>query len=162
MSIDTPSTPLPANAARHALARLQTALGVEDQKRLQRLFPLIREDGYLNLGEVLVALYPAHSHDNALSAWRQFRKRLRDRAAESGFALALATDNYKHQPPERRFAWFTGEDPIMERADRYNRGEVGDVDRHRMVRQEVIDLTQEKEKIPVRYFVSYAHKDHKH
>ena len=151
-------TPLPPNAVRRALAEIRPALGAEDLRRLDRLEPLIRDDSLIDLGEALAALYPDRDRGNALAGWRQFRKRLREAASERGLALSLDTDNQKQQPPEERVAWFSGEDPIREEMDRYNRGETGDVDPKRRVPQELVDL--EREKLPwVRCFVSYAHKD---
>nr|VFJ58997.1 MAG: WD40 repeat [Candidatus Kentron sp. DK] len=151
-------TPLPPNAVRRALDGIRSALGPEDLRRLDRLEPLIRDDSLIDLGEALTALYPDRDRGNALAGWRQFRKRLREAASERGLALSLDTDNQKQQPPERRVAWFSGEDPIREKMDRYNRGETGNVDPKRRVPQELVDL--EREKLPwVRCFVSYAHKD---
>src|SRR6266850_7350069 len=115
-----------------------------------RTLDVIGQDGQAVLAGVLKALYPHQNRDSALTSFRQFRAKLALAAKEAGVRLSLETDGQTRSKPEDRVVWFEAEDRITEEVKRMVDSEIGDVER----------TPQDVEVAPpVRFFVSYAHKD---
>src|SRR6267142_3561299 len=115
-----------------------------------RTLDVIGQDGQAVLAGVLKALYPHQNRDSALTSFRQFRAKLALAAKEAGVRLSPETDGQTRSKPEDRVVWFEAEDRITEEVKRMVDSEIGDVER----------TPQDVEVAPpVRFFVSYAHKD---
>ena len=106
-------TKSPPPAATHLSreAAIHTAqsvpVGPADRARLDAVLPLLALDGRIRLSEVLGRLFPDMSRKDALTAFRQFRDRLRKAA---GADLALDVDSGTRTDPAHRWCWFTGKD----------------------------------------------------
>ena len=138
-------------------------LGDADQRRMQRLLELVEQTGGLSLGTALDSLYPDKPAADALTAFRQFRKTLRDAAAKTGVALSLEVDSRKQTPPQNRQCWFEGDDMAKEKTSlEVAESIAGFDDEQTHVRQTGIVQTDFRDgKAVVRYFVSYARNDKK-
>ncbi|MER2514875.1 MAG: TIR domain-containing protein, partial [Candidatus Accumulibacter phosphatis] len=148
---------LSPTAVRRATGKLCDDLSRTDRTRLDSLLALLADDGRISLADALQALFPNQLREGALTAFRQFRSRLREAAAELGLRLSLETDRQTRAAPAERWCWFEGDDGALEAATRLAVEETGNVQRSG---QSAIELLETRDGKPVvRYFVSYAHKD---
>ncbi|WP_321532730.1 TIR domain-containing protein [uncultured Desulfuromonas sp.] len=132
-------------------------LGKADRARITAVSELFKDAKEVNLGQLLQELFPdQHSRETALTALRQFRKRLSDAAEEAGIRFKLEVDSLKKNSPDERTCWFIGESGAEQAISRLVEGETALVDRSSQGAYEIRD-----DKIVIRYFVSYAHKDKK-
>ncbi|HRD88727.1 MAG TPA: TIR domain-containing protein [Accumulibacter sp.] len=149
--------PLSPRAAKRAAAKLVDDLGRTDRRRLEDLLGLLADDGRISLADALQALFPDQAREAALTAFRQFRSRLREIVAELGVRFSLEADSQTRAAPEERWCWFEGDDGAVETATRLAMEETGNVERSGL---SAIELTETRDGKPlIRYFVSYAHQD---
>ncbi|MES2208009.1 MAG: pentapeptide repeat-containing protein [Pseudomonadota bacterium] len=94
------------------------SLGRADRERVKSLLGLIRPDGRMLLSDVLGVLYPNVSADNyepALSAFRQFRLRLKTFTEQVvNIHFVLKSDTQTRTRPDQRWCWFEGDDQSVE------------------------------------------------
>jgi hypothetical protein len=74
------------------LGRLAGLAGAADSQRLARLASEACPDGRIRLSGALQCMFPDLSREDALTALRQMRKRLRGAAAAAGLDLLLEVD----------------------------------------------------------------------
>ena len=147
---------LSPEAIRRTVTRLVEELGRADRERMDKLLPLFQNTAEASLGDVLEALHPGMEQEAALTAFRQFRKRLKDIAADAKLDLELETDTQTRTPPNQRSCWFTGADGAAETMTELVEQETGHVSRSNQGAFELRD-----NKTVIRYFLSFAHTDKK-
>jgi hypothetical protein len=168
---------LSREAATLTAQSLRGRLGNADGVRLDAILPLLAQDGRIRLSDALARLFPTASRKDALTAFRQFRERLR---AACGTALILEGDTATRADPGERWCWFAGEDAAAnitaqvesEKARTWETAEAArisdatvphvDAETRSVMRkpQDAIAVSVESvTKRPVRIFVSYAHAD---
>lgn len=158
--MNSQTRPLSPSAARRAADKLSHELGRADRERLEALMTLFNNagaDGRIRLGDALVKLFPKQERTAALTAFRQFRRRLSSAAREATIELVLEADAQTRAAPEQRWCWFEGEDGAAQAAIRFGRGETDGTRRNAQIAAALSDTRDGKPL--VRYFVSYAHKD---
>ena len=85
--------PLSPRAVKRAAAKLVDVLGRTDRRRLEDLLGMLADDGRISLADALQALFPDQAREAALTAFRQFRSRLREIVAELGVRFSLEADS---------------------------------------------------------------------
>lgn len=102
---------LSKEAVRHTIEPYLDRLGPTDRARLVALIDLIQEDGRIRLSDALDTLYShPDSYDVVLSAFRQFRLRLKKLVDEQApFYFLLKSDTQTRAKPDMRWCWFEGE-----------------------------------------------------
>ena len=94
------------DAAARAAHTLATTMSPLERTRLERLLALASPAGLIRLSDALTTLFPEHDRAGALTAFRQYRVRLR-LAARDTTGLELRTDGQTRTAPEHRWCWFT-------------------------------------------------------
>jgi hypothetical protein len=87
------------------VAELLTVLGAADQGRLRQLFDIFGEDGRVSLNVATNVLFPDKSHEDALTAFRQFRQRIRESAVQHGIDRELLVSGGPRTPIADRYCW---------------------------------------------------------
>jgi WD40 repeat protein len=147
-----------------AAAPLREELGKSDRERLDKLLGLAVTKE-IRLSDCLHVLFPGEEVRKAQTALTSFRKRLNDASRGEGRAdlgLRFEVDTKKKNPPEERFCWFTGPDPVVAQAERYSDQVTADIEGKPLVSAQGIATTgtaMASGKQAVRFFVSYAHAD---
>ncbi len=168
---------LSREAAMRTAQSLHDSLGNADRARLDAILPLLAQDGRIRLSDAVTRLFPDTPRKDALTAFRQFRERLRSAV---GSTLILEVDTATRTDPSNRWCWFAGDDAAAnvtakvesEKARAWEAAEVAripdaaakfvDAETRSVVRkpQDAIAVTVESvSKRPIRVFVSYAHDD---
>ena len=151
---------LSPSAAFRAARPLLEQLGVADRARLEGLLGLVGAGGAIPLGAALMALFPGLSREAALTAFRQFRGRIRDAAAEVLVNFSLDADGKTRTAPEKRVCWFAGDNSAVQELTAVGNMETAGV---RRGAQDILEPTEMRDGKPVvRYFVSFAHDDMTH
>ncbi len=149
-----PNARLSPQAIRRTIPKLHDEMGRADRERLDLLLPLFQDAPEANLGTVLETLFPGMTQEAALTAFRQFRKRLKDAATDIKLNLQLEADTQTRSLPEQRSCWFEGDDGAIDAVIRLAKEETENV---RRSGQGAFELRDSKPII--RYFLSFAHKD---
>jgi hypothetical protein len=147
--------PLSPSAVIRALGSIGDHLGRADRERVSILIGLIGADGRIALNKVLAKLYAGEARKRALTLLRNLRQRIAEAAGDAKIAFALATDGQTRAAPAHRTCWFEGGDGAAEATAKLVAGETAGVERGA---QDAVEIDPKR---TVRFFVSYAHADHK-
>ena len=98
---------LSREAAMRTAQSLHDSLGNADRARLDAMLPLLAQDGRIRLSDAVTRLFPDTPRKDALTAFRQFRERLRSAV---GSTLILEVDTATRTDPSNRWCWFAGDD----------------------------------------------------
>jgi len=145
---------LSPEAIRRTITKLRDELGRADRERIDKLLPLFQNTAEVSLGAVHKSLFPGMEQEAALTAFRQFRKRLKDIATDTGLDLELEADTQTRTPPNQRSCWFSGADGATEAMTQLVEQETAHVNRSN---QGAFELREGK--TVIRYFLSFSHKD---
>jgi hypothetical protein len=150
---------LSPNAALRAARPLLAELGEKNRSRLDDLLKLVGPDGLIPLGAALEATFPDQPREAALTAFRQFRGRIREAAADASVNFSLDADGQTRTAPEQRSCWFVGDDSAVAELSALGEMETAGV---RRGAQDILEPTEMRDGKPVvRYFVSYDRRDEK-
>ncbi len=135
--------------------QLKSASGKVTYNRLTQIVALSDDTGNVPLKTVLDTLYPELPQDKALSSFRQFRHNLADIANAEKIQFSLEVDTNKHKDTKDRLCRFEGEDKSIAIINAYSEQETAGTIRSAQ------ELKRISDKLPLKYFISYAHKDEK-